>query len=401
MSARGPDPNPPRAVPFFDQGLFLLHLNRGKDLVRRGEHDAARRELEDARQLRPRDPEVAANLSLALFHLGHFEDAERLTRELLAAHPDSAPLLFNLGLILWKAGRDEEAKAPLARVVELAPSHRKAHLTLGLVLQRLGESDRARDHFRAAGAERTQGSVGDDTLARAARSARERATPLVNPEGLETGEIVPVVQRTAPAAPPLPEAPAAAPASIPSPGPAGPFTPKPGGFLAADCSRGLLVRRGALTGRTGAPLLEAERRLSGALGRQLVFAHGPGSLLLVSRGRVPRLRMLDEEFVSVDPARLLAFEASISYREDPAFEFRRTVSPYLKLFGSGVVALAVASEPARFEVSEAEPLTMASRAVVAFGGDLAPELLEDADSMAALGAGPVLRFSGTGYVLAE
>ncbi len=132
-----------------------------------------------------------------------------------------------------------------------------------------------------------------------------------------------------------------------------------------------------------------------------MIARGPGTLLLLARGRVPRLRALAEEFVSVEPGRLLAFEASLAYREDPAFEFRRTVTPFLKLFGTGHVALAVVSEPARFEVSEGEPLTIAARAVVAFGGDLAPDLLEEADAMAELGAGPVLRFSGTGYVLAD
>src|SRR6185295_15125998 len=118
----------------FDQGLFLLHLNRGKERLKRGEYDAARRELEDARHLRPRDPEVA----------------ERLTRALLRTHPDSVPLLFNLGLILWKAGRDAEAKEPLARVLALAPAHRKAHLTLGLVLQRSGEPALASHHLRLA-----------------------------------------------------------------------------------------------------------------------------------------------------------------------------------------------------------------------------------------------------------
>jgi len=408
MSAHPGEPASARAIPFFDQGLFLLHLNRGKELVKHGEHDAARRELEEARRLRPRDPEVAASLSLALFHLGDYDEAEKVTRALVASHPGSVPLLFNLGLILWKAGRDADAVDPLERVLELAPTHRKAHLTLGLVLQRSGGAERARDHFRIAGAERAQGSDGDDTLARAARSAsqgdagRARVAPLVSPEGLETGEIAPARPEAKPGAgTPVAEPPAAPAPPIGVSESAGPFTPRPGGFLAVSCERGVYVRRGVLTGRTGAPVLEPERRLGGALARHLVHAFGGGGVLLVSRGRVPRLRQLIEEFISVDPGRLLAFEASLAYREDPAFEFRRTVPPFLKLFGSGLVALAVSSEPARFEVTEGESLTIAARAVVAFGGDLNPELLEEADAMAELGAGPVLRFSGTGWVLAE
>jgi hypothetical protein len=111
--------------------------------------------------------------------------------------------------------------------------------------------------------------------------------------------------------------------------------------------------------------------------------------------------MLEEEFVSLDPGRLLGFEASLAYREDPAFELRRAVAPFLKLYGSGVVALAVGSEPARFEVTESQPLTLSAKAVVAFGGDLTPDLLEESDPLAEFGSGPVLRFTGTGYVLAE
>ena len=94
-----------RPAPFFDHGLFLLHLNRGKEEMR-ADTTSARREFEEAQRLRPHDPEVLLNLSITLFHLGQFEEAERMTRDLLAAHAESVPLLFNLGLILFKSGRD-------------------------------------------------------------------------------------------------------------------------------------------------------------------------------------------------------------------------------------------------------------------------------------------------------
>ena len=114
MSTRASEPT--RSAPFFDHGLFLLHLNRGKEDLRKGLHDDARREFEEARRFRPNDPEVLSNLALAMFHLGHLEEAERTTRGLLVSHADSVPLLFNLGLILFKAGRSE-AREPLERVL--------------------------------------------------------------------------------------------------------------------------------------------------------------------------------------------------------------------------------------------------------------------------------------------
>jgi hypothetical protein len=184
--------------------------------------------------------------------------------------------------------------------------------------------------------------------------------------------------------------------------PLGPFTPKPGGFLSADCAPGLRVRRGVVVGRSGVPSLATDPRLAGPLADLLVAASGEGTILLADQGRGPWLRALTNEFLSVEPTRLLAFDEALTYREDPAFEYRDKIPrPFLKLFGTGTVALAVVSEPARFDVDRQNPLTLAARAVVAYGGDLTPELLEESDPIAGLGAGPVLRFSGTGYVMAD
>jgi uncharacterized protein (AIM24 family) len=163
-----------------------------------------------------------------------------------------------------------------------------------------------------------------------------------------------------------------------------------------------MVRRGVLTGRSGAPEFVLDTSLGGVLADLLVRASGEGSLLLVDRGRRPFLLSLSDEFLSIEPGRLLAFDAALRFREDPSFEFRRHIAvPFLKLFGAGVVALSVASEPARFEVTPEAPLTIATRSVLAYGGEALPELLEDADPLAALGSGPVFRFLGSGFVLAD
>src|SRR6185369_11987779 len=138
---------------------------------------------------------------------------------------------------------------------------------------------------------------------------------------------------------------------------------------------------------------EPDSRVGGILAKYLIRASGAGRLLLMDRGRRPFLITLADEFLSIEPGRLLGFEDTFMYREDPAFEFRRQIpAPFLKLYGSGVVALSVASEPARFEVESEQPFTIASRAVLAYGGDLTPELLEEKDVLADLGSGPVFRF---------
>lgn len=431
MSGRLPEPVPVRTAPFFDHGLFLLHLNRGKEELRRGRHDEARRELEEARRYRPHDPEVLASLSFALFHVGQYEEAETVTREVLASHPSSVPLLFNLGLILFKAGRAAEAREPLEKVLAAQPGHRKAHLTYGLVLQRLGETDRAKEQFRRAGADRAAGGDDDDTVSRAARVAvtaspaapaapaafveeeadagevrQVRTAPIVKPEAFDsrtgapappvaTAEVRPGprVRPSVPSTPPRDD-------GVVAP-PVGPFTPMPGGFLVANARSGLVVRRTALSGRRGSPVLEAEKGDRGAFESYLVRASGPGSVLLLSRGRRPYLLQLEGDFLSVDPARVLAFEAGLAFREDPAFDLRRQVRmPFLKLFGTGAVALAVASEPALFDVDPASPLTLTAEAVLGYSGEVEPELLEGTDPNSEVGGEVLLRFGGQGTILA-
>ncbi len=411
-----------RPAPFFDHGLFLLHLNRGKEEMGRGYHETARREFEEARRLRPRDPEVLLNLSITLFHLGQFEEAETMTRDLLAEHAESVPLLFNLGLILFKSGRDREARDPLERVLGFAPAHRKAHLTLGLLAQRRGAWDEAQRHFRMAGAELRDGSEGDDSVARTARAAaaevriatatrpslsdtRPNPTVVVKPEPLDSltasGKLkASSGSRPRPSAAVLAgmEAAAAAVAR-----PLGPFFPKPGGFLSVACKAGVRVRRGIVVGRSGTPILDASpSRTPDGLDRILIGASGDGVLLLADPGRVPWLKGLSGETLSVHPERLLAFESALACRADVTPDAGdRTAPPFLKLAGTGAVALAVSSEPARFEVERGQPLAIAARAVVAYGGDVVPELLEESDPLSGLGAGASMRFTGAGFVLAD
>ena len=423
MSSRASEPT--RSAPFFDHGLFLLHLNRGKEDLRKGLHDDARREFEEARRFRATDPEVLSNLALAMFHLGHLEEAERITRGLLVSHADSVPLLFNLGLILFKAGRSE-AREPLERVLALAPGHRKAHLTVGLILQREGRLDEANRHFTAAGSERKIEIDGDDTITRTARAAASSRpdpgapAPAVKPESFDdsatrrepaTQPIDPrpepprqayVPPSVEPLAPPPAVKAVPAPARAPQPAPPPSFSARPGGLVAADARSGVLVRRTALTGRTGVAELAADVSLSGALARFFVRATGSGGVLLLDPKRGLHLVHLRNEFLSADPARLFGFDAGLTWREDPAFEFRRQIAlPFVKLFGTGCVAFSTAAEPARLEVTPETPLTLASRSLLAYGGDVAVDLVEDADPLADLGGGPVLSVSGSGYVLME
>lgn len=413
MSGRPGEPAQGRSAPFFDQGIYLLHLNRGKEELRLGHYEEARRELEDARRIRAQEPEVLANLAFALFHLGQFGEAEAVTRRVLSSFPSSVPLLFNLGLILFKAGRFAEAREPMERVLQVAPDHRKAHLTLGLVLQKLGKGEEAQVHFRGAGSDRAAGGDGDDTLTRLAKAAVAVPAGASDGPGSETGPVVrpeplcdtnpalrrfepPVGRESATVVPP--EAPRAAAAEPVG----GPFHLGAGGLLSASTASGLVVRQDAIAGRRGFPSLEPETALTGSLERLFLRARGEGTLLLAQKGRQPSLLEPPGDFFSVDPDRVLAFDGALEYREDPAFEFRPSgARPFVKLLGKGAVAVAVVSEAMRVPVSPAQPLVIAAESVVAYSGALEAESVPAGARYAELGDRPLCRFTGNGTVFVD
>ena len=108
-------------LPPFDQGLFLLHLNRARRNVRAGSFDEAWTELEQARSLRPQDEDVLNLVSLLEFKRGRYDEAAVAARALIAENPSSEVLRSNLGLILYKAGRLAEAEKELRSAIELSP----------------------------------------------------------------------------------------------------------------------------------------------------------------------------------------------------------------------------------------------------------------------------------------
>src|SRR5437763_13600493 len=76
----------PAGAPPFDQGVFLLHYNRGREAFQEGRYAEARRELEQAQRLRPDDSDVLNLLGLVYFKTNAFPDAEGICRRLARAH---------------------------------------------------------------------------------------------------------------------------------------------------------------------------------------------------------------------------------------------------------------------------------------------------------------------------
>ncbi|HVG24287.1 MAG TPA: tetratricopeptide repeat protein, partial [Thermoanaerobaculia bacterium] len=144
----------PAVAPPFDQGVFLLHYNRGREAFQEGRYAEARRELEAAQRMRPDDADVLNLLGLVYFKTNAFPEAEVIYRRLIGENPNVFILHSNLGLILFKEGKHDEAEQFLRRAIDLRPNYAKSHLYLGLLYRQKKQYALALEHLKFAGADK-------------------------------------------------------------------------------------------------------------------------------------------------------------------------------------------------------------------------------------------------------
>lgn len=132
---------------------FQVHLDRGAELLARGEAEGARESLARAAELRRDDPKTLGLLGQALYRLGKFDEAAALFGKLVEQNPLEAGAQVNLGLANLRAKRYVEAISHLERALDLNPEHRKAMGYLGLAWLEHGNVARAREWFSRAGSD--------------------------------------------------------------------------------------------------------------------------------------------------------------------------------------------------------------------------------------------------------
>jgi Flp pilus assembly protein TadD/uncharacterized protein (AIM24 family) len=145
----GPIPRGP-----FDQGLFLAHYNKGRELFEARHFEEAERQLEEAYLLRPRDPRVLNLLGLVYFRSEKLEKAEEVYRKLIAESPEAHTLYYNLGIVCFKLGRLEDAESLFLKALELTQGNPKIHFYLGSIYEKLHRYKDAIYQYRQAGASR-------------------------------------------------------------------------------------------------------------------------------------------------------------------------------------------------------------------------------------------------------
>ena len=448
----------PAVAPPFDQGVFLLHYNRGREAFQEGRYAEARRELESAQRLRPDDADVLNLLGLVYFKTNAFPEAEVIYRRLIGENPNVFILHSNLGLILFKQGKHDEAEQFLLRAVELRPNYAKSHLYLGLLYRQKRKFGLALEHLRFAGADKLVREVEQEMHPKQAPAPppapppaapvppiAERSTAKIRAltnddvqrQGMasrtQPGNVVtPPAQLAAqlpPSPPPAPmaEAPAVTAArklqdAVDEPqhveakridvarkieGASRTFALHENGFLEINFARNVHCKRGTVSSYSGNLKFVAESGLVGTTAQTLVKAVGQGKIFVYEKGRKTFLLDLHDEFIYVEGSNLLALEDSLTYRVEPIYDagYQKKIDT-VKIFGKGSLAISTSIEPLTLRVTRDYPLSISSNALVAWTGNLIPTVVDDKsiDNVMIENegvAGFKIRFEGDGVVVSE
>ena len=414
----------------FDQGVFLLHYNRGREAFQEGRYAEARRELESAQKLRPDDPDVLNLLGLVYFKTNAFPEAEVIYRRLAKENPNVFILHSNLGLILFKQGKLDEAEHYLLRAVELRPNYAKSHLYLGLLYRQRKKLGLSIDHLRFAGADKLMHEVEAEmrppsrqTLPDAAKVITEKIVAL---------QVPPPKPPDAPAQRSLATQPGNVAAQAARKlqeavdntslgdekridlstgrkveGASRTFALHENGFLEINLANSVYVKKGTVSSYSGNLKFTAESGLLGTTAQTLVKASGSGKIFVYEKGRKAFLLDLSEEFIYVEGSNLLALEETLSYRVEPIYDsaYQRKIDT-LKIFGKGSLAISTNIEPLTLRVTKELPLSISSTALVAWTGSLIPTVVDDKQLENVMientgDGGFKIRFEGDGVVVSE
>jgi hypothetical protein len=451
--------------PPFDQGVFLIHYNRGRGAFQSGRYAEARQELETAQKMRPDDSEVLNLLGLVYFKLEAYPEAEFIYRRLVSENDDVFILHSNLGLILFKQKKLADAEKHLLRAVELRPNYAKSHLYLGLLYKNRGKLGLALEHLKFAGTDKVVQEVERALMDR----ETTRVAPPQTPDDQDFRTIPGTTSPPASAVAPKPSAespgataagararpvspPSAPPAETPEEDPfaidheppaeqeapretraaaklqravddtdvgdtrridlrriegaSRIFTLHENGFLEINFSDSVRVKRGTISSYSGNLRFREEAGPPGTPSATMVRAEGQGRLIVYEKGKQTFLLDLNDEFIFVQSGHLLAVENTLSSRPDPIYDsgYQNKLDT-VKVFGRGSLAISTTIEPLTLRVNGDYPLSISSKAIVAWTGSLVANVVDDRDLDDLMAERDeeafTIRFEGDGVVVSE
>lgn len=369
---------------------FLYHLNRGADLLAKGELEPACAALSRARQLRPRDPKSLGLLGQSLYKLGRFEDAIEVYGKLVDESPVEATARVNLGLANLKAKRHAQAVRQLEIALDLNPDHRKAMGYLGLAWLEQGHFARAREWFERAGSEQMVVRC-DELLAVEQSGAAAAAQPQPVEQAAATADAPataaePAVAEREPGGAARTLSGFATSRLVTADG-EGTFSFRRG-LLTVAVRGDVLARQEGLLAVRGAVKLVPERkrfrgratdRPFGEGARRMLRASGQGTLLYrVGSAHLTPVDLEGESAYVLDDV-VFAFEEPVSFENGRvASRFGQDLN-LVHLSGRGCVLFATRGEIAAVEAAHDAPLRVPLASLVGFTGTLTPRIVPLAD----------------------
>jgi len=125
------------------QDSMLAHLKRGDTYRRRGELNAALRDLRDAAALDPSAPRPVELLGDVNVGMGRYERAAEHYRAFTVLDDRAPRVLYKLALTHYRNGQAAMAIEPLRRAVAIDERFPEAHYLLGLCLRDRRQNDEA------------------------------------------------------------------------------------------------------------------------------------------------------------------------------------------------------------------------------------------------------------------
>jgi uncharacterized protein (AIM24 family) len=406
-----PNPRVEEEVEGIDEE-FLFHLNRGGELLGRGEAGAARVSLARALELRPRDSKALGLLGQAAYRLGRFEEAAEAYGRLVDENPVEAAARVNVGLANLKAKRYAEAVKQLEVALDLNPVHKKAMGYLGLAHLETGDFARARDWFQRAGSEQMVARC-DELMALGRPPVPALAGPRPGPDVDLERE---TRQRVAAADGPLPPAAAPSPSSLSSarlvvPAVVESFATT-GGMLTVAVRGEVLVRGRGLSGVRGAVRLVPEMKRFRGRATDKHFGEGADRMLRASGEGSLLFRTGPRHLTAVDLAGESGYfreEVVFGFEEQLAFENGRVASRVggdlnlVHLRGRGRLLLSLAGQLLALNATADVPVRVPVAALAGWTGSLTPKVapLFDGADPADATAPLCVELSGEGRVLLD
>jgi len=376
---------------------FLFHLNRGAELLARGEAQAARASLGRALELRPRDSQALGLLGQAEYKMGRFEDAAHAYARLVEENPVEPSARVNLGLANLKAKRYAEAVKQLSVALDLQPAHKKAMGYLGLAHLEAGAFEKARDWFAQAGSEQMVARCKELLVLSQGAAARAEPPPPAPP--------APALPLGASTLAQLAEARMLMPAAVE-------VFAAGRGLLTVAVQGDVLVRGKGLVAVRGSVRLSPEMKRFRGKATDKPFGDGPERMMRASGEGALLFRTGDRRITAVDLAGESGYfreEAIFGFEDALAYENGRVASRLgidlnlVHLRGRGRFLLTTTGELAALPVSADAPLRVPLPVLAGWTGTVTPRVAplaegaDPADASAAL----VVELSGDGRVLLD